>query len=60
MMKARKAPKDNDLFFTCCLIDYIARKTLNTRVDIVNYMGKKDWKKYTDWQTFIIVITLTG
>ena len=29
----RENPKDNDLFFTCSLIDYIARKTKNTRKD---------------------------
>ena len=32
----RESQKDNDLFFTCSLIDYIARKTKNTRADIVN------------------------
>ena len=31
----RENPKDNDLFFTCSLIDYIARKTKNSAgVDI--------------------------
>lgn len=33
--------KDNDLFFTCSLIDYIARKTKNTRRDVVNALGKE-------------------
>ena len=28
----RESAKDNDLFFTCSLIDYIARKTKNTSV----------------------------
>ena len=32
----RENPKENDLFFTCSLIDYIARKTKNKRVDVVN------------------------
>ena len=27
MENGREARKDNDLFFTCALIDYIARKT---------------------------------
>ena len=36
----RESQKDNDLFFTCSLIDYIARKTKNTRADIVNALGK--------------------
>ena len=29
MMVGRENQKDNDLFFTCSLIDYIARKTKN-------------------------------
>ena len=29
--KAREDRKDNDLFFVCGLIDYIARKTKNKR-----------------------------
>lgn len=36
----RESVKDNDLFFTCSLIDYIARKTKNTRVEVVNALGK--------------------
>lgn len=38
----RESAKDNDLFFTCSLIDYIARKTKNTRREIVNELGKKN------------------
>ncbi len=30
----RESQKDNDLFFTCGLIDYIARKTKNIRADV--------------------------
>ena len=37
----RENPKDNDLFYTCSLIDYIARKTENVRADIVNQLGKE-------------------
>lgn len=37
----RESAKDNDLFFTCSLIDYIARKTKNTRAEVVNALGKK-------------------
>lgn len=33
--------EDNNLFFTCSLLEYIARKTKNT-------------KKYMNWQRFII------
>ena len=41
----RESKKDNDLFFTCSLIDYIARKTKNTRKDIVNALGKQRVEK---------------
>ena len=33
-LRGREAKKDNDLFFVCSLIEYIARKTLNHR-DVV-------------------------
>lgn len=32
--EGRESKKDNDLFYTCSLIDYIARKTKNTRADV--------------------------
>ena len=38
--EGHESKKDNDLFYTCSLIDYIARKTKNTRADVVN----KTWK----------------
>lgn len=38
-MMGRENPKDNDLFFTCSLIEYIARKTKNHRCDVVNILG---------------------
>lgn len=41
----REPEKENDLFFTCSLIDYIARKTTNTRAAVVNTLGKKILKK---------------
>ena len=44
----RESVKDNDLFFTCSLIDYIARKTKNTRADVVNALGKKRLEKIYD------------
>ena len=31
---------DNDLFYLCSLIEYIARKTYNTKKYIVNKIGK--------------------
>ena len=39
MENGREARKDNDLFFTCALIDYIARITKNKSTDIVNWLG---------------------
>lgn len=44
----RESRKDNDLFFTCSLIDYIARKTKNTRADVVNKLGKDRIEKIYD------------
>ena len=44
----REPAKENDLFFTCSLIDYITRKTKNTRADIVNALGKKNLEKIYD------------
>lgn len=40
--QGREAQKDNDLFFTCGLIEYIARKTKNVRADVVNKLGKEN------------------
>ena len=44
-MNGRESKKDNDLFFVCSLIDYIARKTKNRRADIVNKLGKTQIEK---------------
>lgn len=44
----RESRKDNDLFFTCSLIDYIGKKTKNTRADVVNALGKKRLEKIYD------------
>lgn len=44
----REDAKDNDLFFTCSLIDYIARKTKNVRADVVNALGKTKIEKIYD------------
>ena len=46
--EARKQSKDNDLFYTCGLIDYIARKTKNIRADVVNKLGKERLEKIYD------------
>ena len=44
----REDKKSNDLFFTCSLIDYIARKTKNTRACVVNALGKERLEKIYD------------
>ena len=44
-MTGREERKDNDLFFTCSLIEYIARKTKNRREDVVNALGKESVTK---------------
>lgn len=44
-MTGREERKDNDLFFTCSLIEYIARKTKNRREDVVNALGKESVAK---------------
>ena len=46
--EGRESKKDNDLFYTCSLIDYIARKTKNTRKAIVNQLGKQRIEKIYD------------
>ena len=47
-MIGREDKKENDLFFVCSLIDYIARKTKNKRSDIVNSLGKNRISKIYD------------
>ncbi len=37
----REDKKDNDLFYTCSLIDYISRKTKNIRSVVVNRLGRE-------------------
>lgn len=37
--------KDNALFYTCSLIDYISRKTKNIRSEVVNQFGKERLEK---------------
>ena len=46
--QGRESQKDNDLFFTCSLIEYIARKTKNARSEIVNKLGKNRITKIYD------------
>lgn len=63
-MTGRENSKENDLFFTCSLIEYIARKTKNKRSDIVNALGRASIEKLYDplknymiWLIFIIATT---
>lgn len=44
-MSGREKKKDNDLFYTCSLLEYIGRKTKNTRAEIVNRLGKERIEK---------------
>lgn len=44
-MTGREDKKNNDLFFTCSLIDYIARKTKNKRAFVVNALGRNSIAK---------------
>lgn len=46
--EGREPKKDNDLFYICGLIDYIARKTKNKRSYVVNQLGKKRLEKIYD------------
>ena len=38
--QGRESQEDNNLFFTCSLIEYIARKTKKIRSEVVNKLGK--------------------
>ena len=44
----RESTKDNNLFFTCSLIEYIARRTKNRRKDVVSALDKKNISKIYD------------
>ena len=44
----RASKESNNLFYTCSLIDYIARKTKNERKYVVNKIGKKQLEKIYD------------
>ena len=46
--EGREPQKDNDLFYTCSLIDYISRKTKNVRSYVVNKLGKERLEKIDD------------
>lgn len=46
--QGRESQKDNDLFFTCSLIEYISCKTKNIRADVVNELRKDRISKIYD------------
>ena len=46
--EGRETAEDNNLFYLCGLIDYIARKTKNIRSDVVNRLGKERLEKIYD------------
>ena len=48
LSNGREDQKENDLFFTCSLIDYIARKTKNTRATVVEKLGRERLEKIYD------------
>ena len=41
----RENDNDNNLFFVCSIIEYIARKTKNTKEYIVKKLGKESINK---------------
>lgn len=43
-----ESKNENDLFFICSLIEYIARKTKNTKSYIIERLGKENIKKVYD------------
>lgn len=43
-----ESQKDNDLFFVCSLIEYIARKTKNTKKYIIDKLEKENINKIYD------------
>ena len=47
-MTGREPQKDNDLFFTCSLIEYISRKTKNKRCYVVDTFGRAAIEKIYD------------
>lgn len=46
--EGREDKKDNDLFYLCGLIDYMARKTKNERSYIVSKLGRERLEKIYD------------
>lgn len=40
-----ESKEENDLFFVCSLVEYIARKTQNTKKTVIDKLGEKNLKK---------------
>lgn len=40
-----ESKEENDLFFVCSLVEYIARKTKNTKKTVIDKLGEKNLKK---------------
>lgn len=40
-----ESKEENDLFFVCSLIEYIARKTKNAKKTVIDKLGEKNLKK---------------
>ena len=43
-----ESQNENNLFFTCSFIEYVARKTRNTKKYIIEKLGKEKIKKIYD------------
>jgi hypothetical protein len=44
----RESKEDNALFFLCSLVEYIARKTKNRRIDVIDSLGGARLRKILD------------
>ena len=48
MMQGRESRQENDLFFTCSLIEHIARRTKNHRATVAHALGRERIAKIYD------------
>jgi hypothetical protein len=48
IMTGREDRRENDLFFVCSVIEYIARKTKNRRGDVVRALGEPEIARLLD------------
>ncbi len=47
-MQGRESAESNSIFFACSLIDFIARETKNTRLDVARALGRSRIAKIID------------